>query len=140
MSRIKFGHRWKSMMNPATPHDGEMCGSGNRRVTEADIDEIGDSAQDFLKNFPARRDGEDMIPVYQNHLTKSDVDAWLVFMLLPLVRNWCGRQAAMAGETMELVFGRVQKAIMKRWRALIKKPKKIRATTTARETPEQDKN
>jgi len=120
---------------------GEMLRKRNRRVTEADIDEIGDSAQDFLKNFPLDGMVEDMIPVYQNHLTKSDVDAMASFYASPTGQKLVREQAAMAGETMELVSGRVQKAINEAMaRADQKAKENSEQQQPLEETPEQRKN
>ena len=120
---------------------GEMLRKRNRRVTEADIDEIGDSAQDFLKNFPLDGMVEDMIPVYQNHLTKADVDVMASFYASPTGQKLVREQAAMAGETMELVSGRVQKAINEAMARADQKAKEdADQQRTPAETPEQRKN
>ena len=90
---------------------GAMMRKRNRRVTDEEIEQAGDTAQEFLKDFPLQEMVDDMIPVYQRHLTKTDVDTMVSFYSSPTGRKLVKEQAAMAGESMEAVSGRVQRAI-----------------------------
>jgi dienelactone hydrolase len=89
----------------------EMMKKRNRRVTEEDIDRASETAQEFLKNFPLDELVEEMIPVYQKHLTKVDVDAMAAFYSSPTGQKLLREQPAMAGESMQAVAARVQKAL-----------------------------
>lgn len=90
---------------------GDMMKKRNRRVTEDDVDRASESAQEFLKNFPLDEMVEDMIPVYQRHLTKADVDAMAAFYSSPTGQKLLREQPAMAGESMQAVAGRVKRAL-----------------------------
>jgi hypothetical protein len=90
---------------------GDMMKKRNRRVTEEDVDKASESAQEFLKNFPLDEMVEDMIPVYQRHLTRPDVDAMMVFYSSPTGQKLLREQPAMAGESMQAVSVRVQRAL-----------------------------
>jgi hypothetical protein len=90
---------------------GDMMKKRNRRVTEDDVDRASESAQAFLRDFPLNEMVEDMIPVYQKHLTKTDVDVMAAFYASPTGQKLLREQPAMAGESMQAVAGRVQKAL-----------------------------
>lgn len=90
---------------------GEMMRKRNRHVTDEAIEQAGDSAQEFLKDFPLGAMVEDMIPVYQRHLTKTDVDTMVSFYSSPTGLKLVKEQAEMAGESMEAVSARVQRAV-----------------------------
>jgi hypothetical protein len=121
---------------------GEMMRKRNRRVTDEEIDKVGDSAQEFLKNFPLGEMVEDMIPVYQKHLTKSDVDAMATFYSSPTGQKLVREQAAMAGESMQAVSARVRRALelaMDRAEQKAKEDEEREKSPPA-QTPEQRKN
>jgi len=90
---------------------GDMMKKRNRRVTQADVDRASETAQEFLKSFPLDEMVEDMIPVYQKHLTKTDVDVMAAFYSSPTGQKLLREQPAMAGESMQAVAARVQKAL-----------------------------
>ena len=45
---------------------GQMMRKRNHRVTRDEVQQAGDSAQEFLKDFPLDEMVEDMVPVYQS--------------------------------------------------------------------------
>jgi hypothetical protein len=123
-----------------------MMKKRNRRVTEADVDRASESAQEFLKNFPLDEMVQDMIPVYQNHLTKTDVDVMTAFYGSPTGQKLLREQPTMAGESMQAVAVRVQKALELAMDHAEQKAKEDDAhdlgndKTPPAEKPEQQKN
>ena len=121
---------------------GEMMRKRNRRVTDEDIEKAGDSAQEFMKNFPLEDMVEDMIPVYQKHLTKPDVDVMEAFYSSPTGQKLVREQPAMAGESMQAVSLRVKRALelaMQRAEQQAKDDEERERTPPAAK-PEQRKN
>ncbi len=90
---------------------GQMLRKRNRRVSGEDIDEVADSAQEFLKDFPLDDLVENMIPVYQKHLTRADVNAMIAFYSSPTGQKLLREQSGMAAESMQAVSARVQTAL-----------------------------
>ncbi len=90
---------------------GAMMRKRNRRVTDEDIEKAGDSALEFLKNFPLDEMVEDMIPIYEKHLSKADVDAMVAFYSSPTGQKLLREQAGMAAESMQAVSANVQRAL-----------------------------
>ena len=120
----------------------DMMKKRNRRVTQDDVDRASESAQEFLKNFPLDEMVEDMIPVYQRHLTRADVDVMAAFYSSPTGQKLLREQPAMAGESMQAVSARVQRAVAL---AIDQAEQKAREDADKEksppaETPEQHKN
>jgi len=68
------------------------------------------SAQLF-KDMPIDALLDDMIPVYQKHLTKTDVDAMLGFYSTPTGQKILGEMPAIAAEGMQAVQPRLRKIV-----------------------------
>jgi len=121
---------------------GQMLRKRNRRVSGEDIDEVAGSALEFLKDFPLDDLVENMIPVYQKHLTKTDVDAMVAFYSSPTGQKLLREQSGMAAESMQAVSVRVQAALQQAMDRAEQKAKdeEEQAKPPAAATPEQRKN
>ena len=67
------------------------------------------AADDMVKNFPTDELFDAMIPVYQRHLTKGDVDALIAFYSTPTGQKFLREVPAMMSEAMQASMGLVQK-------------------------------
>jgi uncharacterized protein len=67
------------------------------------------AAEDMVKNFPTDELFDAMIPVYQRHLTKGDVDAFIGFYSSPTGQKFLREMPAMTSEAMQASMGLVQK-------------------------------
>jgi len=63
----------------------------------------------LLRSMPIDGMLDDMIPVYQKHLTKSDVDAMVAFYSTPTGQKILGQMPAMAAEGMQAMQPRLRK-------------------------------
>jgi len=66
---------------------------------------------------------DDLIPVYQKHLTRTDVSADEGFLLIPYGAEVTPEMPAMTEESMQLSYGRMQKqmdAMMERMQKMMK--------------------
>ena len=132
----------QAMMEQQRRMIGEMMRKRNRRIADEDVEKAADSAQEFMKNFPLDDMVEDMIPVYQKHLTKPDVDAMEAFYSSPTGQKLVREQAGMASESMQAVSLRVRKALeqaMQRAEQQAKDEEEKEKSAPAA-TPEQRKN
>ncbi len=73
---------------------------------EARMDKMTD---DMFNNFPVDELIDVMIPVYQKHLTKSDVDAMIVFYSTPTGKKLLKEMPAITAESMQAASGTIQK-------------------------------
>jgi uncharacterized protein len=86
-------------------------------VTEDDLAQMDREFKEVAKTYPVDQLMEDMVPVYQKHLTKADVDAMIAFYSSPTGKKLLHEMPAMTSEGIQAAYPRMQKnldAIMKR--------------------------
>jgi hypothetical protein len=77
-------------------------------VTEQELASMDRESEDVIKNFPMEAMLNDMIPVYQRHFTKSDIDALIAFYSSPSGQKFLHEMPAVTAETMKAVYPRIQ--------------------------------
>lgn len=80
-------------------------------ITEAELSRLDHQSEDLIKNFPMDEMLSDMIPVYERHFTKSDIDALTVFYGSPAGQKFLHEMPAVTAETMQAVYPRIQAAV-----------------------------
>jgi hypothetical protein len=75
--------------------------------------EMDDVMKEVAKDLPIEGLLDDMIPIYQKHLTKSDVDAMNVFYSSPTGQKLLREMPAMTAESMQAATPRMQ-AVMEK--------------------------
>ena len=83
---------------------------------------------------------DDLIPVYQKHLTKPDIDAMIAFYATPTGQKLMREQPQMAAESMQAVSGRMQKSMDEMMRQVEKMSKEDKSADKPSVKPEQRKN
>jgi len=78
-------------------------------VTDDDIAQIDAAAVQMVKDMPYDGMLDDMIPVYQKHLSKSDVDAMVGFYSTPTGQKILGEMPAITAEGMQAMQPRMRK-------------------------------
>jgi hypothetical protein len=81
----------------------------NPNITRKDLDRMDRMMDETVKDFPVDGLLEDMIPVYQRHLTKTDVSAMSTFYSSPTGQKLLREMPAMTSEAMQAAYGRLQK-------------------------------
>ena len=66
---------------------------------------------DMMKSFPWDEMLQSMVPVYQKHLTKGDIDALVVFYSSPTGQKLMRELPAMTAEGMQVMMPLIQKQI-----------------------------
>ena len=77
-------------------------------ITEADLARMDRQSEELLKNFPLDEMLSDMVPVYQRHFTKSEIDALSAFYGSPAGQKFLHEMPAVTAETMQAVYPRIQ--------------------------------
>jgi len=80
-------------------------------LTDADLAGMDRRSGEFLKNFPLDEMLNDMIPIYQRHFTKSDIDTLTAFYSSPTGQKFLHEMPTVASESMKAVYPRIQEAI-----------------------------
>ena len=99
-------------------------------VTDEDIAKVDAISEEVLKRLSVEGLLEDMIPVYQKHLTKADVDAMVAFYSTPTGQKILREMPAMMSEGMQAMQPRLRKMVdeasaemEKRWREQMEEKK-----------------
>jgi hypothetical protein len=92
---------------------------------------------DFVKTFPLDAMIDDMIPVYQKHLSKADVEAMIAFYSAPTGQKLLREMPAIAADSMQAMAPRLQMMIEKmrqRVEQMAKEEHEKKAGSTAKPT------
>ena len=74
-------------------------------------DRVNKMTQDMFKNFPVDDLIQAMIPVYQKHFTKGDIDAFVAFYSTPAGQKLLKEMPAITQESMQASMGVAQKMV-----------------------------
>lgn len=98
--------------------------------------------EETMKDMPMDAMLDDMIPIYQRHFSKSDIDAISAFYASPTGQKMMREMPALTSESMQASYARMQKqmdAMMKRAEQLVKEsPEKEKSAPVT--PPSQQKN
>jgi hypothetical protein len=83
------------------------------QVSEAEMARMNDYMEESLKDLPLDGVLDDMIPVYQKHLTRVDVDAMIEFYSSTTGQKLMQEMPAMTSEGMRAAYPRMQKQMEK---------------------------
>ena len=116
-----------------------------KRYPQSSADRIARADQliaETMKDMPMDAMLDDMIPIYQRHFSKTDIDAMSTFYASPTGQKMMREMPALTSESMQVSYARMQKqvdAIQQRAEQIVKedqeKPKNAPVTA-----PSQQKN
>ena len=78
------------------------------RISPQDLARLDQFTTDIMKDLPVDGMLDDMVPVYQRHLTKSDVEAMSAFYSSPTGQKLLREMPAMTAESMQAASPRIQ--------------------------------
>jgi uncharacterized protein len=81
------------------------------QITAAELARATKMSEESLKDIPLEAILDDMIPIYQKHLTQTDVDAMIVFYSSPTGKKLMQELPAITQEAMQASYQRMQKQI-----------------------------
>jgi len=80
-------------------------------ISDAELRRMDRESEDLIKNFPLDAMLDAMIPVYQRHFTKSEIDALTAFYTTPAGQKFLHEMPAVTSETMRVVYPRIEAEI-----------------------------
>lgn len=86
-------------------------------ITEKQLAKMDHDSEEIARSFPVNDLMNDMVPVYQKHLTTADVNAIIAFYASPTGKKMLREMPAMMTEGMQAAYPRIQQnldEIMKR--------------------------
>ena len=93
------------------------------RISPQDLAKLDQFTLDIMKDMPIEDMIDDMVPVYQKHLTKGDVEAMSAFYSSPAGQKLVREMPAMTMESMQAASPRIQAfmdKVMERAQAMAK--------------------
>ena len=80
-------------------------------ITEAELAKADGNSQQFINNFPVEEMLNDMIPVYQRHFTKADIEGLTAFYSSSTGQKFLHEMPAVTAETMQSVYPKIQESV-----------------------------
>lgn len=96
----------------------EQMKRNNPNITAEELAKIDARSEQMIESVPVSDMMDDMIPVYQKHLTKADVDAMIGFYSTPTGQKILHEMPAMAAEGMQALQPRMRKILDEAARSL----------------------
>jgi len=81
----------------------------NPNITHQELNRLDRMMDETIQDFPVEGLLDDMVPVYQKHLNKTDVAAMGTFYSSPTGQKLLREMPAMTSEAMQAAYGRLQK-------------------------------
>jgi uncharacterized protein len=132
------------VMDSVAKQQREMIREGLKKrapqMTEQDLARLDQFTSDVLKDFPVDGMLDDMIPVYQKHLNKADVDAMNAFYQSPTGQKMLREMPAMTAESMQASSPRIQAMMDKVMERAEQLAREERNKKTQTEQPATQKN
>ncbi len=132
------------VMDSVAKQQREMIREGLKKrapqMTEQDLARLDQFTSDILKDFPVDGMLDDMIPVYQKHLNKADVDAMNAFYQSPTGQKMLREMPAMTAESMQASSPRIQAMMDKVMERAEQLAREERNKKTQTEQPATKKN
>jgi hypothetical protein len=82
-------------------------------ISEEELKSADKYMDDFWRDFPVAQMLDDMIPVYQKHLTKTDVGAMSIFYASPTGQKLLREMPAIMTESMQAMMPHLQESMDK---------------------------
>ena len=83
------------------------------QMTDQDLTRLDQFTNEFMKDLPLDSMLDDMVPVYQRHLTRGDVEAMGTFYASPTGQKLLREMPAMTAESMQAAGPRIQQMMDK---------------------------
>lgn len=96
----------------------EQMKKTNPNITAEELTKIDARSEQLIEAIPVADMMDDMVPVYQKHLTKADVDAMIGFYSTPTGQKILREMPAMAAEGMQALQPRMRKILDETMRSL----------------------
>ena len=97
------------------------------RITPEQLERVNKISEESMRDFPVDAMLDDMIPIYQKHLTGTDVDAMITFYSSPTGKKLMQQLPQITQEAMQASNARVQKhidAVLQRVEEMMKEEQK----------------
>jgi hypothetical protein len=109
---MNLTEQMRQVMDSIAKQQREMIHESIKRrspqITERELAKFDQLTSDIMKELPIESMLDDMIPVYQKHLNKTDVEAMSAFYSSPTGKKMLREMPAMTAESMQAAGPRIQ--------------------------------
>jgi hypothetical protein len=110
-SREQMAQMMQQMFTQMRNLNREQLKKRHPDLSDAELARRDRESEDLIKNFPMDEMLNDMIPIYQRHFTKSDIDALIAFYSSPAGQKFLHETPAVTAETMRAVYPRIEAVV-----------------------------
>jgi hypothetical protein len=110
-SREQMAQMMQQMFTQMRNMNREQLKKTHQDLSDAELARRDRESEDLIKNFPLDEMLNDMIPIYQRHFTKSDIDALVAFYSSAAGQKFLHETPAVTAETMRAVYPRIEAAV-----------------------------
>jgi hypothetical protein len=142
-SILQINQQMRTMMDAMMKQQKSLVHETARRknpsITQKDLDRLDRMMDETIKDFPVEGMLDDMVPVYQKHLSKTDVAAMGTFYSSSTGQKLLREMAAMTSEAMQAAYSRLQKqmeVMTERMEKAIKEDEQQKLTPRAQPKPQ----
>ena len=111
LSRDQMNQMMQQLFGQMQNMSREQIKKKHPDITDSELASMDHESQDLIKHFPLEEMLDDMVPVYQKHFTKSDIDAMTTFYSSPAGQKFLHEMPVVTSETMRAVYPRIQKEV-----------------------------
>jgi uncharacterized protein len=91
-------------------------------ITDEELVRLDHQSENLIQRFPLDEMLNDMIPIYQRHFTKSDIEALTGFYSSPVGKKFLHEMPAVTAEAMQATFPRLQAEVERAMKQAEAKP------------------
>lgn len=110
-SREQMAQMMRQLFTQMRSLSREQIKKRHPEVSDAELARRERESEDLIKNFPLDEMLNEMIPIYQRHFTKSDIDAMIAFYSSPAGQKFLHETPAVTAETMRAMYPRIEAAV-----------------------------
>jgi uncharacterized protein len=103
----------------------------NPNITQSELEKVDGASEQLIKDMPVEGMLDDMVPVYQKHLTKTDVNAMIAFYSTPTGQKILREMPAITTEGMQAL----QPRLLKQMDETMRKAQEMAQPGAAKQTP-----
>jgi hypothetical protein len=80
-------------------------------ISDEELDRLDRTSEGIIRDFPIDAMMNDMVPVYQRHFTKPDIDALIAFYSSPAGQKFLHEMPTVTAETMQVIYPRIMASV-----------------------------
>lgn len=110
-SKDQIRHMMEQMFAQMKALNREQMKKREPGLSEEELSRMDRGSDELVRDFPIDEMMNAMIPVYQRHFSKSDINGLMAFYSSPTGQKFLREMPAVTAESMQAVYPRIQSAV-----------------------------